>query len=128
MTTTGTSVKRGRKPKLSNTLESLKPVIERAVEFSPGCNLFASGQGEDSMTMKKKAPVGRRTARVMDKSIQMQAIDLWSADSITGEISPVESGTEAIYWDAELPGLGIRRYKSAYSDEAAPRFRDDCVP
>jgi hypothetical protein len=64
------------------------------------------------MTMKKKAPVGRRTARVMDKSIQMQAIDLWSADSIKGEISPVASGTEAIYWDTELPGLGIRRYKS----------------
>lgn len=112
MATTGTYVKRARKPKLSNTLESLKPVIERAVEFSPGCNLFASGQGDDSMTMKRKAPVGRRTARVMDKSIQMQAIDLWSADSIAGEISPVASGTEAIYWDAELPGLGIRRYKS----------------
>ena len=67
MATTGTSVKRGRKPKLSNTLESLKPVIERAVEFSPGCNLFASGQGDDSMTMKRKAPVGRRTARVIPR-------------------------------------------------------------
>jgi hypothetical protein len=40
MATTGTYVKRGRKPELSNTLESLKPVIERAVEFPPAATYF----------------------------------------------------------------------------------------